>query len=66
MDKKKGTQLEVREVPMFLRDHSDYELGDEMWQAVMTHNIVVKLLRTEPLNKEDMSFLQIQNDHLKK
>lgn len=62
----KETPVEVREVPMFLRDSDDYELGDAKWQDVQTHNIVVKLLREEPLSKGDMTFLEVQNDHLKR
>ena len=62
---KKGTPVEVREVPMFLRDSNDYEMGDAMWQDVLTHNIVVKLLQGTPLSKSDMTFLNAQNQHLK-
>jgi hypothetical protein len=58
----KGTPVETREIPMFRRDHDDYEMGSPEWQAVMTHNIIVNLLTEEPLNSGEMSFLKIQND----
>jgi hypothetical protein len=66
MKEKKGTPVETREVPMFRRDYDDYEVGEPMWQEVMTHNIVVSLLKGEPLNSAEMSFLELQNEHLKR
>jgi hypothetical protein len=66
MKKKKTKSIEVRSVPMFRRDYSDYELGSPEWQAVMTHNIVVNLLEQKPLSVAEMSFLEIQNEHLKR
>lgn len=61
---KEGTQVEAREILLFRRDYHDYEVGDEMWQEVMTHNVVVNLLKREPLSKAEMSFLAQQNKHL--
>jgi len=59
-------EVEIYEIPLFTRDVHDYEVGSPMWQHVMTHNICVRLLKREPLTDEDMGFLKIQNDHIKR
>ena len=64
-NKEEGEQIKVHELPLFRRDFDDYEVGSEMWQAVMSHNIAVSLLTNKPLTKGEMSFIAIQNDHLK-
>ena len=63
--KHKPEKIGVYELPLFRRDLDDYEVGSEMWQAVMSHNIAVSLLTNKPLTGGEMNFITIQNDHLK-
>ena len=63
-EEEQGKTIKTVEIPLFLRDHYDYDVGDPQYQGVYIHNICVKLQTYQPLNKDEMGFLKIQNFHL--
>jgi len=60
------TEIKTIEVLMARIDPLDDDFGSVRWQDIMTHNIIVSLLKGEPLTDEEMTFLEVQNDHLRR